>query len=124
VRVARILAFLLAAITLAVSIYYWRQMPYAWPHLLPANLAACGCLLFWIKAPAKKKPRVRAALGSTAVVPCMLATAALGYVTSPIEDWKVFLPLSALALIVAIWALIRVKRKANHPWADYYREVA
>lgn len=122
-RVARILAFLLALITLAVSFYYWRQMPYAWPHLLPANIGACGCLLFWIKAPAKKKPRIRAALGSTFVIPCMLATVALGIVTSPIADWPVFLALSGLALVVAIWALVRVKRKADHPWADYYREV-
>ncbi len=26
-------------------------------------------------------------------------------------------------MIIAIWAMLRVKRKADHPWADYYRKV-
>lgn len=114
---------LLALATLGVTIYYLRQMPYAYPLFIPANAGAWGSLIFWIKAPAKKKARRRAAYGSLAVVPFMLATAALGFLRSPIEIWQVFLALSTLALGIAIWALIRVKRKANHPWADYYRQV-
>lgn len=124
-RIARILAILLALLTLGVSIYFGQQLPPSdYLHLLPANLGATGSLIFWIKAPAKKKARRRAALASLAVVFFIFGTAVLAYLGSPVQDWPVFVSLSALAAMVAIWAIIRVKRKANHPWADYYREVA
>jgi peptidoglycan/LPS O-acetylase OafA/YrhL len=124
VRIARLMAMLLALITVGVSLYYGQKMPYAFLHLVPANVGACGSLLFWIKAPSKKKARWRAALASLLVVPLMAATVGLGIATSPIEDWQVFSALTALALMIAIYALMRVKRKSNHPWAGYYREVA
>lgn len=98
-------------------------MPYIFHVFLPANIGATGCLLFWIKAPARKKQRWRAALASLLVVPCMLASGVLSLFYSPIPVWQVFGALSALAFIVAVWAIVRVKRKANHPWADYYKQV-
>lgn len=122
-RIARILAFLLALVTLAVSYYYWQQMPYAFMIFIPANVGAWGSLLFWIKAPARKKARRRAAMASLAVVPFILGTAVAAYFRSPIQCWQVFVALSVLALIIAFWAIIRVKHKASHPWADYYRQV-
>jgi len=123
VRIARIMAILLALVTLAITAYYLRLMPYAYLIFIPANVAATGSLLFWIKAPARKKARRRAAMASTFVVPCMGATAALSLFFSPIAVWQVFGALTALSLIIAIWALVRVARKANHPWADYYKQV-
>lgn len=121
-RVARILAILLALVTLAITAYYVRQMPYAWYLFLPANLGATGTLAFWIKPPARKKARWRAAMAALLVVPCMFATAVLGFLMSPIPIWQVFCALTALAMMVAVWAIVRVKRKQNHPWADYYRQ--
>jgi hypothetical protein len=123
VRIARYLAMLLALATLGVTYYFLEQMPYNYALFLPANVAATGALLFWIKAPARKKARWRAALASLFVVPCIAATSALGYLFSPIEMWVTFAALAALALLLAIWAIIRVQRKANHPWADYYSKV-
>jgi hypothetical protein len=115
---------LLALVTLGVTYYFLEQMPYNYWLFLPANIAATGSLVFWIKAPARKKARWRAALGALFVVPCIATTSALGYVFSPIEMWVTFAALSALALLIAIWSIIRVQRKANHPWADYYSKVA
>jgi len=123
VRIARIMAILLALATLAITGYYLFQMPYAFPLFIPANLGATGSLIFWIKAPARKKARWRAALASLVVVPCMVGTAALSLFYSPISVWQVFLALSALSFIIAIWSIVRVSRKANHPWADYYKQV-
>lgn len=114
---------LLALATLGVSAYYLRLMPYIYFVLIPANLGASGSLIFWIKAPAKKKARWKAALASLFVVPCMFGTAVLSLFFSPMSIWPVFLALTALALIIAIWSIVRVKRKADHPWADYYRKV-
>ena len=123
-RIARYLAILLALATLGVSIYFAKQLPYSeYLHLFPANIGATGSLIFWIKPPAKKKGRRRAALAAVAVVFFILASAAMGYLYSPVVDWPVFATLSLLAFMIAIWALIRVKRKANHPWADYYRDM-
>ena len=122
-RIARIMAILLALVTLAITAYYLRLMPYTYLTLLPANIGASGSLIFWIKAPTRKKARRRAALGSLLVVPCMLVTAAMSLFFSPMSIWPVFAALAALALIIAIWAVVRVKRKADHPWADYYRKV-
>jgi len=123
VRIARIMAILLALVTLAITAYYLTLMPYIYLVLLPANVGASGCLVFWIKAPTRKKARWKAALGSLCVVPCMMATAALSIFLSPMAIWPVFAALAALATIIAIWAVVRVKRKADHPWADYYRKV-
>ncbi len=118
------MAILLALATLAVTAYYLSQMPYALLYFVPAVLGICGSLPFWIKAPARKKARWRAAIASLCVVPCMAATAVIGFFLSPIAIWQVYGALTALALIHAIWAIIRVKRKANHPWADYYKQVS
>lgn len=122
-RIARILAILLALATLGVTVYYLSKMPYAWYYFAPANAAILFSLLFWIKAPARKKARWRAAMASLFVVPCMAATAALGFLFTPIEVWQVFGALTILCFMNAVWAIIRVKKKANHPWADYYRQV-
>ncbi len=122
-RIARLMAILLALVTLAITAYYLRLMPYAYLLFIPANVGATGSLIFWIKAPARKKARWRAALASLFVVPCMGATAALSLFFSPIAIWQVFGALTALALIIAIWSIVRVSRKANHPWTDYYKQV-
>lgn len=122
-RIARIMAILLALATLGITVYYLRLMPYIYLTLLPANIGASGSLLFWIKAPTRKKARWKAAFASLMVVPCMMGTAALSLFMSPMSIWPVFSALAALALIIAIWAIVRVKRKADHPWADYYRKV-
>jgi len=124
VRFARILALLLALATLAVTGYLFWQMPFAWLHMLPANLGALASLYFWRKAPRKKKARRTAALASVAVVPCMVLSAAMSLFESPITDWPVFLALAALATLVAITALLRVNRKQSHVWAGYYQDVA
>lgn len=123
-RIARIMAILLAVATLVITAYYVSQMPYALLYFVPALLGVCGSLPFWIKAPARKKARWRAAIASLCVVPCIAVTAALGFLFSPIMIWQVYGALAALALINAIWAIVRVQRKANHPWADYYKQVS
>jgi hypothetical protein len=123
VRIARILAILLALATLGVSIYFLSRIPYLWYLFVPANVGATGSLLFWIKAPARKKARWRAAFASLLVVPCIALTAVAGLLLSPVPIWQVFGALSALALLNAIWAFARVKKKADHPWADYYAQV-
>lgn len=114
---------LLALATLGVTAYYLSKMPYAWYYFVPANAGAWGSLIFWITPPARKKARWRAALASLFVAPCIAMTAVLGFFFTPIEVWQVFGALTALALLNAIWAIVRVKKKANHPWADYYRQV-
>src|SRR5262245_59021728 len=108
------MAILLALMTLAITAYYLRLMPYIYLTLLPANIGASGCLLFWLKAPTRKKARWKAAIASLFVVPCMMATAALSLFFSPMSIWPVFSALAALAFIIAIWAIVRVKRKADH----------
>ena len=123
-RFARILALLLAFATFAVTGYFLWQMPFAWLHMLPANLAVFASLYFWRKAPRRKKARRAAALASVAVIPCMGASAVLGLFESPIKDWPVFLTLAALATLVAVIALLRVNRKQAHVWAGYYQDVA
>lgn len=123
-RFARILALLLAVATFAITGYYLMKMPFAWLHLLPANIGVIFSLYFWRKAPKRKKARRKAALASLIVVPFMVASAVLGLFTSPIKDWPVFLTLAALALIVAVIAMMRVTRKQAHIWADYYSELS
>lgn len=123
-RLARILALSLALATFAVTGYLLWMMPFAWMHMLPANLAILASLLFWRKAPRRKKARRAAALASVAVVPCMLASAVLGLFEAPIRDWPVFLALAALAALVAVMALLRVNRKQSHVWAGYYQDVS
>ncbi len=123
-RLARILALLLALATFAVTGYLLWMMPFAWMHMLPANIAVLVSLFFWRKAPRRKKARRAAALASVAVVPCMFASAVLGLFESPIKDWPVFLALAALAALVAVMALLRVNRKQSHVWAGYYQDVA
>ena len=123
-RIARYLAFLLALATLGVTIYFGQKLPYSeYLHLFPANIGATGSLIFWIKAPAKKKARRRSALAALGVVLFIGASALMAYLYSPVPDWQVYGILTVLAFMVAIWALIRVHRKANHPWADYYRDM-
>lgn len=123
-RLARFLALSLALATLAVTGYFLWIMPFAWMHMLPANVAVLASLYVWRKAPRRKKARRAAALTSVAVVPCMVATAALSLFDSPIKQWPVFLALAALATLVAIMALARVNRKQSHVWAGYYQDVA
>lgn len=123
-RFARILALLLALATIGVTGYLLSQMPFAWLHLLPANIGVLGSLYFWRKPPKRKKARRAAALASVAVIPFMGVSAVLGLMTSPIKDWPVFLSLAALAAMVAVVALSRVNRKQAHVWSDYYQDVA
>lgn len=123
-RFARILAISLAMVTFAITGYYLTKMPFAWLHLLPANIGVIMSLYFWRKSPKRKKARRMAAFASLMVVPFMAGSAALGLFTSPIKDWPVFLTLAALALIVAVIAATRVTRKQAHVWADYYSELS
>lgn len=123
-RFARIMAILLAVVTFAISAYYLKLMPDAYLHLLPANVGVILCLIFWIKVPIQRRQRWLAALASLALVPFIFSSAVLGYLTSPIKNWPVFLALTCLAFMNAIWALLRVKRKQTHPWSGYYKEVA
>jgi len=124
VRFARILAILLAVTTFAITGYYLMKMPFAWLHLLPANIGVIVSLYFWRRPPKKKKARKKAAFMSLMVVPFMIASAVLGLFTSPIRDWPVFLTLAVLALVVAVIAMMRVTRKQAHIWADYYTELS
>lgn len=123
-RLARIMAFLLAVLTVGVSVYYYRIAPTLLPCLLPALVGVLAGLYFWRTAPAKKKARRRAAFASVFVVPCMFASAVVSLFVSPISVWPVYLCLTVLAAILAVYALGRVKKKQTHPWADYYQEVA
>jgi hypothetical protein len=116
---------LLALATLGVTAFYLTKMSYAWYYFVPANGGIFFSLLFWITPPARKKARWRAALASLFVVPCMATVVAfdfLGFI--PIQVWQVFSALTALCFMHAIFAIMRVKKKANHPWSDYYRQVA
>ncbi len=122
-RFARILALLLALATFGVSAYLLMKMPFAWLHFLPANIGVLLSLYYWRKAPKRKKARKAAALASVLVVPCMFASAALAFFTSPMKDWPVFASLAGLSIMVAIVALLRVERKQAHVWADYYSEL-
>lgn len=123
-RFARILALLLVAATLGITAYLFYRMPFAWVHLLPANIGALGSLYFWRKAPKRKKARKSAALASVLVVPFMAASAAASLFFSPLSVWPVFGALTGLAVMVAIFAIMRIERKQAHVWADYYSDVA
>ena len=122
-RVARIMAFLLALITVGISGYYYSLAPVLLPSVLPAAVGVILSLYFWRTPPAKKKARRRAALASVAVVPCIFASAVASLFFSPIPIWPVYLCLTALAVMLAIYALLRVRKKQSHPWADYYHEI-
>jgi hypothetical protein len=124
VRIARIMAFLLAVATIGVSAYYYMQAPVLLPSVLPAVAGVIISLYFWRTAPAKKKERRRAAAASLFVVPCILASAIVSLFFSPVSVWPVYLCLAALAVMLAVFALQRVKKKQSHPWADYYQEIA
>lgn len=123
-RIARVLAMLLALATLAVSAVFLQRAPNVGWHVVPAVLGVLFSLIFWRKAPAKKKARRRAALASLAVVPCMWASAVLGRLMTPLDDWPIFMAFSGLALMLAIYALAHIRRKQSHPWADYYQELS
>jgi FtsH-binding integral membrane protein len=123
VRFARILALLLAFATLGVSGYLFAKMPYAWLQFVPANIGILLTLYFWRKAPKRKKARKVAAFASVMVIPFILGSAALSYLSSPLKVWPVFAMLAALAMMVAITALMRIERKQAHVWADYYSDV-
>jgi len=123
VRFARILALLLAAATLGISAYLFYKTPFAWMHLVPANIGVLGSIYFWRKAPKRKKARKAAAAASLLVVPFIFASAALSLLYSPTPVWPVFMALTALALMVAIIAILRVERKSAHVWSDYYADV-
>ena len=123
-RLARVLAFLLALATLAVSAYFLRAMPFAWLQLVPANIGVVIILWFWRKAPKRKKARKRAAFASVAFVPLIAASGLASYFLSPTTIWPVFLALAMLSVMVAVVALMRVERKQSHVWAGYYSDVA
>jgi len=123
VRFARILALTLALATFVITGYYLWKMPFAWLHLLPANIGVIISLYYWRKAPRKKKARRAAAAVSFLIIPFFIASAVLGLFTSPMRDWPVFLTLAAMALIVAVIAAMKVTRKQAHVWADYYSEL-
>ncbi len=74
-RFARILALLLVVATLGITAYLFYRMPFAWLHLLPANIGALGSVYFWRKPPKRKKARKAAALASLMVVPFVGASA-------------------------------------------------
>lgn len=123
-RFARILALLLALATVGVSGYLLSKMPFAWIHPLPANIGVLMSLYFWRRAPKRKKARRTAALASVAVIPFMVASTVASYFMAPVRDWPVFASLTAMAVLVAIVALVRIERKQAHIWADYYSDLA
>jgi hypothetical protein len=124
VRFARILALLLAFATFGISGYLLYKMPFAWLHLLPANIGVLASLYFWRKPPKRKKARKAAALASCLVVPFIVGSAAASLFFSPVRVWPLFLTLAALGVMVAVIALMRVQRKQAHVWADYYADVS
>jgi hypothetical protein len=124
VRLARILAFLLALAVIGVSAYFLYTMPFAWVQLVPANIGIIISLWFWRKAPKRKKARKRAALASVVLVPLLVVSAAVSLFISPMTIWPVFLALAMLGAMVAVIALMRVERKESHVWAGYYSDVA
>jgi amino acid transporter len=120
---ARIMALLLALATLGVSAYFFKMTPATLISVLPASISVVLSLYFWRVAPAKRKERRRAATASALVVPCIFASAIVSLFLSPISIWPVYLCLAALALMLAIFAMQRVKQKQSHPWADYYQDL-
>lgn len=122
-RIARIMAFLLALVTIGISAYYYALAPVLLPSVIPAVIGVILSLYFWRSAPTKKKARRRAALASLMVVPFMFASAVASLFLSPISIWPVYICLAALAAGLAIYALMRVRKKQTHPWADYYNDI-
>lgn len=123
-RLARILAFLLAVTVMAVSAYFLYAMPFAWLQLVPAIIGVLMSLWFWRKAPKRKKARKRAALASVLLVPFLMGSALVSLFVSPMSIWPVFSALALLGVMVAVIALTRVERKQSHVWAGYYSDVA
>lgn len=123
-RLARILAFLLAVTVMAVSAYFLYAMPFAWLQLVPAIIGVLMSLWFWRKAPKRKKARKRAALASVLLVPFLMGSAVVSLFVSPMSIWPVFSALALLGVMVAVIALTRVERKQSHVWAGYYSDVA
>lgn len=119
-RVARILAILLALLTLAISSYYAWLVPQASWYLIPAVLGALMMLGVWRDTPARKRSRRRAAMLSGLFVPLLMASAAASMLVSPLSTWPVYLALAMLAAMLAIFAALRINRKSVHPWQDYY----
>jgi hypothetical protein len=124
VRLARILALLLALATMGVSAYFFYRMPFAWLQIVPACLGVLVMLWFWRTAPKRKKARKRAALATVLFVPMIMGSAVLSLMYSPESIWPVFTALALLALMVAVLALMRIERKQSHVWAGYYSDVA
>jgi hypothetical protein len=121
-RVARILAILLALLALGISGYFaWRSPLSSW-YLIPAGFGSLLMLFVWRSAPSKKKGRRRAAAYTALYVPFLMASAVLSLFISPISTWPVYLALSTLAFMLAIFAAMRINRKSVHPWQDYYPE--
>lgn len=123
-RLARILAFLLAAAVLGVSAYFLYSMPFAWLQVVPAIVGVVMSLWFWRTAPKRKKARKRAALSSVLLVPFIMGSAVISLFVSPTSIWPVFSALALLGAMVAVIALMRVERKQSHVWAGYYSDVA
>ncbi len=121
-RVARILALLLALLTLGISGYYAWLAPLASWFLAPAVLGALFMLILWRSAPTKKKGRRRAATLSALFVPLLMGSAVASLFVSPVPAWPVYTALSALALMLVVFAAMRINRKSVHPWQDYYPE--
>jgi peptidoglycan/LPS O-acetylase OafA/YrhL len=124
VRFARILALLLAVATLGICGYLLYRMPFAWLHHIPAVVGVLGSLYFWRKPPKRKKARKAAAAASCLVVPFIGASAVASLYVSPTPVWPLFMTLTALAVMVAVIAVMRITRKQAHVWADYYADVA
>jgi len=111
------------AATIGISAYLVYKMPFAWMHLIPANIGVLASIYPWRKPPKRKKARKAAAATSLVVVPFIFATAALSLLYSPVAVWVVFLSLTALALMVAIIAIVNIERKNAHVWSDYYADL-
>ena len=123
-RFARILALLLALATLGISGYLFYRAPFAWLHMVPAVIGVLGSIYYWRKPPKRKKARKAAAAASCAVVPFIGGSAVLSLFLSPDRQWPIYMTLTALAVMVAVIALLRIERKQAHVWADYYADVS
>jgi len=115
---------LLAFATIGISGFLLYRTPFAWLHLIPANIGVLASLYFWRKAPKRKKARKTAAMASCAVVPFIAASAVMSLFLSPVRVWPIFMTLTALGIMVAIVAILRIERKQAHVWADYYADVS
>ena len=123
-RFARILALLLALATIGISGFLLYRAPFAWLHMVPANIGVIASIYFWRRPPKRKKARKTAAMASCGVVPLIAVSAVLSLFLSPDRQWPIFMTLTALAVMVAVIAILRIERKQAHVWADYYADVS